>query len=345
MQILKKIWRANIFIRLRSWEYWPFLVVYWPVFIYWFWLSIKAKSLLYFTASNPAIDNGGMLGESKIKILDLLPQSLKPITLYIKPNEPVELAIEAIKKSNLQYPIICKPDIGERGWKVEKTLNEEALRQYHISSEIPFLIQEYLTSPIEMGVFYYRFPNELHGRVSSIVIKEMLTVTGDGKTTLKDLILNNDRAKLQWKKLSAKFNDELNRVLNPSEKIELVPIGNHSKGCLFLNGNHLINSQLNRIFDKISSHISGFYFGRYDIKVDCLDDLYAGKIKIMELNGAGAEPAHIYHPGFSIWEGYRVIFHHWKVLYKISIANHQLGVPYLSIKQGWAEYKKLKPAN
>ncbi|MDX1627770.1 MAG: hypothetical protein R3345_03670, partial [Fulvivirga sp.] len=74
MGLFNKILRSNFFIKLRSWEYWPFGLVYAPIFVYWVWLSLKARSLLYFTVSNPGIENGGMLGESKIKILDLIPE-------------------------------------------------------------------------------------------------------------------------------------------------------------------------------------------------------------------------------------------------------------------------------
>ena len=336
-----RIWRSNFLIRLRSWEYWPFIVVYWPVFIYWLWLSLRARSLLYFTASNPGIENGGMLGESKIKILEEIDDSLKPKTIFVKCETSVEEVVKLVQQDLNTYPIICKPDVGERGWKVEKIKNEDDLKAYHQSMSVDYIIQEFLTEPMEMGVFYYRFPNEPKGLVSSIVIKEMLTLTGNGKSTIQELILSNDRAKLQWHTLKVRYDNQLNDVLIDGTKMELVAIGNHSRGTKFLSGNHLINTQINDVFDAISKQINGFYFGRFDIKVQSVDDLYCGKLKIMELNGAGSEPAHIYHPGSSLWSAYKVIFHHWKVLFKISVANHKLGVPYLSFKEGWATYRKI----
>ncbi len=341
MNLFDRIWRSNFLIRFRNWEYWPFLVVYWPVFFYWFWLSLRAKSLLYFTASNPGIENGGMLGESKIKILNDIDDSLIPKTIFIKSNTSFEIVFRLVKQSFKTYPIICKPDVGERGWKVEKIKSEEELKAYHQSISVDYLIQEFLTEPMEMGIFYYRYPNNEKGIVSSIVIKEMLTLVGDGRSTIKELILTNDRAKLQWNNLKVRYQDQLNNILEFENKMELVSIGNHSRGTKFLSGNHLINQKLNKTFDKISKQINGFYFGRFDIKVLSSDDLYEGKIKIMELNGAGSEPAHIYHPGSSIWNAYRVIFHHWKVLFKISRANHKLGVPYLSFREGISIYRKI----
>lgn len=341
MPLLKKIWRSNFLIRLRSWEYWPFFIVYMPVFIYWIVLSIRAKSLFYFSAANPSIENGGMLGESKSKIFDLIPAHLKPASALIDNCLPVKKLVDTMQRS-FKYPVICKPDIGERGWKVEKINNEIALKKYHESMKSPYLIQEYLTEKIEMGIFYYRCPSKNTGTISSIVIKGMLTIVGDGSSTIKSLILANDRAKLQWPILKERYKDRLHMVLQNGEAIELVSIGNHSRGTKFLDGSYLINDQLTQIFDRICSEIKGFYFGRFDIKVDSVEDLYDGKIKIMELNGAGSEPAHIYDPKVSLKSAYESIFHHWRVLYYISVSNHKKGIPYLTLSQAWKEYKKIK---
>ncbi|MEL7001971.1 MAG: hypothetical protein AAFN93_04455 [Bacteroidota bacterium] len=342
MNLFNKLWRSNFSIKLRSWEYWPFNVVYLPIYFYWFWLSIKARSFLFFSSSNPGIENAGMLGESKIKILDNIKPELKPLTIFCKYGESYEDVELKLKESELEFPIIAKPDIGERGWNVEKINNEKELRAYISEIPVDYLIQEYLDLPIEMGIFYYRYPKDHQGQVSSITIKEMLSVEGDGKSTLKELILNYDRAKLQWHVLKEIYADSLGQILKKGEKKELVTIGNHSRGTKFLNGNHLINDNLHKTFDEISKGIPGFFFGRYDLRVASNEGLTKGQIKIMELNGAGSEPSHIYHPGFSFFEAQKVLFHHWRALYKISKQNKELGIPYATLKQGIAEYKKIK---
>jgi len=342
MKMIDKIWRSNFLIKLRSWEYWPFNVIYGPIFIYWLWLSIRARSLLYFTASNPGIKNGGMLGESKNEILNQIPSQYRPKHLLFSPETDLDTIVAALKRHDIEFPFICKPDVGERGWQVEKICALEALKSYVNAIKVPFLVQQFIDLPIELGVFYYRYPNAEKGEISSIVKKEMLSITGDGIHTIENLILQNDRAKLQWKTLKEKFSPQLQVILKPEEKLQLVGIGNHCKGTKFINGNPLINDQLVDVFDHISHQINGFYFGRFDLRVASLEDLYRGKIQVMELNGAGSEAAHIYEPGFSLIEAYKSIFHHWKVLFKISIINHKKGVPYLSFKDGWSEYKRIK---
>ena len=338
--IISTIWRSNFLIRLRSWEYWPFQIVYLPVIVYWLFLSIRARSLFFFSASNPFIESGGMIGESKMDILKSLPQNLIPQTEFIKVGCLQNDLEEIVKK--FSFPIICKPDVGERGWQVEKINTIEELISYHQQAKCNYLIQECLKEPIELGVFYYRYPDEMKGNISSIVIKEMLNVYGDGKSTLKDLILNNDRAKLQWSVLQEKFKNELGRVPAVNDVINLVAIGNHSRGTKFMDGNYLINNELIETFTSISNEVKGFYYGRYDIRVNSIEDLYKGNVKIMELNGAGSEPAHIYQPGYSLFNAYMVIFQHWKILYQISRMNNSKGIPYLSFSEALSIYRRTK---
>ncbi len=159
---------------------------------------------------------------------------------------------------------------------------------------------------------------------------------------MKELIIENDRALLQWSLLQEKYNDRLNEIPPAGKKEILVSIGNHCLGTKFLNGNHLITAQLGESFDRISKKIVGFYFGRYDLRCATVEDLENGKVKIVELNGCGAEPSHIYHPGTSLWKGIIVLIAHWQNLYRVSKENHQRGVAYLSFQEGRSIYKKFK---
>lgn len=341
MNRLKKLLRSNFFIKLRNWEHWPFEIIYAPVFVYWLWLSARARSLLFFSAANPGIETGGMLGESKNLIFKLIPDRYKPVTFLNKYPTALHQVVRCMEIKGLTFPVICKPDVGERGWMVERIDDIAALEDYMERSSADFLVQEYLNLPIELGIFYFRFPDQSEGKVTSVVLKNMLKVTGDGKSTLRKLILNYDRAKLQWHILKHTFDHQLDKVLPEGEEKELVNIGNHCRGAMFLNGNHLINDQLDKVVNDMSLQINGFYYGRFDVRVASYEALYKGEVKIMELNGAGAEPAHIYHPGSSLFEAYKVLFFHWHMLYQVSKANRKRGVRYMTLKEGWRFYKSL----
>lgn len=347
---LTRIWRTNPhLIRLRHWEYWPFEVVYFPIFFYWLWLSLKARSLFFFSASNPSIQSGGLLGESKQAILDQIPDQYKPRTLFV-PAQSRALAhvLDQMRVAELVFPVIAKPNVGERGWRVERIDNLAQLAAYLLEHPADCIIQEYIDEPLEFGVFYYRLPGQPTGVVSSIVQKEFLRVRGNGRNCIEELIMMNERAILQLPALQQKYGDQLHNIPAAGEVVSLVMIGNHSRGTKFLDANHLITPELTQCFDQISQSISGFYYGRYDLRCRTLADLHTGDhLKIMELNGAGAEPAHIYQPGFSLWQAYRVLFHHWHILYRISRANHQNGTPYMTFSdmyQLWQQTQQNRKA-
>lgn len=340
----KKLRNSNFIIRLTAWEYWPFGIVQFPFFVYWLWLSFRARSILFFSASNPTIVLGGMLGESKDDVLKLIPDQYKPKTILVKALKTRGQVITLIKDQGFSFPVIFKPDLGERGFMVRKITSESQVELYLNSYNKDFLIQEFLDLPVELGVFYTRMPDEPEGYVTSVVIKDMLTVTGDGKSTLKDLILDKPRARLQWEKLKHIHATDLDKIPAAEEKYVLNSIGNHALGTTFLNGEHLINRKLSSTFDAISKQIDGFYFGRYDLRCASIEDLYEGKIKIMELNGCGAEPAHIYHPGFPLWKAMGILFTHWKNIFQISMQNHKRGAAFTPLREGRVIYKKFKEA-
>lgn len=206
------------------------------------------------------------------------------------------------------------------------------------------MVQELVDLPLEFGVFYTRFPQQEKGSVTSIVMKEMLTVVGDGQSSLQTLILGKDRAKLQWNTLKEIFHARLNNVPAKGEKVELVSIGNHCLGTKFLDGSHLINTELSETFDSISKQIDGFYFGRFDLRCSSHSDLYKGNIKIMELNGCGAEPAHIYQPGYSLRKALMVLFVHWRNIFIIARENSKRGARYTPFKEAVSYYKRFKAA-
>ena len=204
--------RSPFLIRLFNWEYWPFYIVQFPVVCYYLWLAFKARSFFYFSASNPGIETGGMFGESKWEIFELIPAHLLPATILVQEGTDIHLVNKAMQQKGIGYPIIAKPDRGERGWKVSKLQSEDELLTYIKTTPVDFLIQTYVSSPVELSVFYFRFPDHNKGTISSVVLKEMLRVTGDGNATLEELIKGYPRALLQWPVLKVSLANKLNSI-------------------------------------------------------------------------------------------------------------------------------------
>jgi len=350
---MRKILYHPFFIKLFNWEYWPFNVVYGPLFLYWFFLCLKARSFFFFNTSNPTIKNGGFLMESKKEIYDLIPSEFYPNTLFFKANTPIENVLKEIEQSELKFPVVGKPDVGMKGMMVKKIENKDDLQNYAKNSKVDFLVQGFVPYQNEVGIFYYRYPNEEKGYISGIVKKKFLAVVGDGVSTVDQLLLKNKRAVLQLPVLRRSEKDKMNIVLKSGEELILVPYGNHVRGAKFLDDSRLIDEDLTNTIDSICKKVNGFYFGRLDIRFNSWEELKQGKnFSIIELNGSGSEPTHIYDPKHSVFWAWKEITKHWRILYRISKMNHQLQKrPYMTTRMGLdmfkqnSEYVKLLNSN
>jgi len=316
--------------RWRHWEFWPFWVFYFPVIPYFIYQAIKCRSFFFFTAANPGIEFGGMLGERKSDVFQLIPRQFYPTTLLIQNRE--QLLDSA---SELGYPCIVKPDIGERGVGVEVIRTPEQLLAYRQKMPVDFLLQTYVDYPLELGVFYVRMPREEKGCITSIVKKDFLTVVGDGQQSVRQLLDAELRAQLQLDFSHDRFSELMERIPQKDETVVVEPVGNHCRGTKFRDYNHAITPELTEAFDQLSRQIEGLNYGRFDIKCKSMEALERLEdFAILELNGAGAEPAHVYEPGRALWKAYRDIFSHFSLMGKVSRAHRKRGVKYWSVQKG-----------
>ncbi len=326
--------------KLTHWEYWPFQIVYIPIYFLWVFYAIKSRSLFFFNASNPSIQNGGFMNESKMKIYDLIPQKYYPKTQLISSNSQFHEALNMQQTESILMPFIAKPDIGLRGSGVKKINSIQDFENYHQKADFNYLIQNLIPYPNEIGVFYVRFPNQQKGKITGIVAKEFLIVEGDGTSTIQQLVLKNPRYAFQLEALKKDISIDLNEIIAANEKRNLVPFGNHARGAKFMDASDLISPKLNDVIDKMCQEIPEFYFGRLDIMYESIADLENGNhFLIVEINGAGSEPTHIYDPKHSLFFAWRELARHITYMYKISRQNHKKGVSYLTFKEGVKEYK------
>lgn len=314
-------------IKLFNYEYWTWWVFFLPLTPYWLYLAIRNRSLTYFTTVNTCIPDGGVFGESKNDILSQIAPRYLPSGTLIQHGEAWESVRQKLTQEGISFPLIVKPDVGGRGFRVHKINDASTLQRYLRDTPQPVIIQEYVAYELEFGVMYARMPGESGGRITSITQKEFLSVTGDGRSTVGELLANHTRARFAMDELRERVKDAWNDVVPVGQRRYIQPIGNHCLGTKFLNANHLINRPLTAVFDQIALPIEGFYYGRFDLKVSTLEDLYQGKnIKILELNGATSEPGHVYDPNYSLWKAYRDIMHNMRIVADISAANIRRGI-------------------
>lgn len=302
-------------------EYWPSQIFYIPVLFVYLKNAFKLGSLNFFCWTNPRMENGGLIGYSKSKMLAQVPKEFCPRTILIDNGESFPMVESLCLKSKFFFPFIAKPDKGARGYRVQLIENLKDFRKYHKTAKQPYLVQEYIDDPMEFGVFVVRHNEEFY--VSSLVQKEFLALVGDGKATLAELFSKHDRAHKYYKK--SDLPAYLDRVLLEGKTILLEPIGNHCRGTKFLNANSMIDDELTQTFKDLVLSMPDFHYGRFDVKAKSLAELKSGHFKIMEVNGISAEPGHIYDPRFSLEQSYRSLFWHWNKMADIAKDNKKLG--------------------
>ncbi len=288
---------------------------------------LRSGSVWFFTPSNPKITFGGLDGEPKKELYDLLPVELYPTTFNALPQQDFETVKDDLAKSGIGYPLIVKPEIGAQGILFRKIDDEEALRKYHSRVPVEYIIQRMIHYPMEVSVFHIRYPWESKGFVTGFLHKIPLQVTGDGIHTLEQLVQQHPKGGKRTGEMHSKHKDRWNEIIPAGEKYMLSYAANHNRGAHFVDLKEHIDEKLVVIFDRISKHVNDFYYGRYDIMCTNVEDLKNGKnFTILEYNGCGAEPNHFYDTGYTLLGAYKEILKHWRALYIICRYNRKHGV-------------------
>jgi hypothetical protein len=100
-------------------EFLPGWLTYGPVVVQWIALGLRYGDLSLPTAANPRITTGGLCGESKAAILDLVRGGardwLAPYTTLVTGRDDMARARSMMAQAGLALPIVIKPDIGCNG--------------------------------------------------------------------------------------------------------------------------------------------------------------------------------------------------------------------------------------
>jgi hypothetical protein len=322
--------------QLTHWETWDYRIKLVPLLPVWCWHCLRSGSCWFFTAANPSLTFGGFQGETKREMYEQLPPGTYPRSLYISPDLSAETAERQVIDAGYTHPFAVKPDVGMMGLLFRRIDTPAAFRQYHRAMPVDYIVQELIDYPVEVSVFYYRFPGAVSGTITGFVRKEFLEVVGDGQSTLGALIEGYERVQFRLAEIRAKHADRLDYVVPTGERYCLNYALNLTRGGRLVSLASEKDADLLRVFDDLSHYTGQFYFGRYDIKCRSVADLKQGKhFSIIEFNGAGAAPHHVYGNGHSLWQAYRIVLHHWQMLFEIARENRRLGVPCWTFWRGW----------
>jgi membrane protein DedA with SNARE-associated domain len=310
------------------WEFWPTWLLYLPLMPWLGWLIVRHGPAAV-SAANPGMPGGGLVGESKHGIQQALPARWAVPSALIPPGDARQRwwwLRHACRRLDVGYPLVLKPDVGQRGAGVAIVHDDESARTCLRSMRDAVIVQPWHPGPFEAGLFYCRYPHETRGRLLSITRKVFPEVTGDGRSSIADLIVANRRYRRQLDVFRRRLGERLRVVPAAGERVPLGAIGNHSQGTLFLDGHDWWTPELEARVDEIARATPGFHIGRFDVRFHDLERFRAGDdLAIIELNGVSAEPTDLYDPRHRLVDALRILAMQWRLVFEIGSANRRRG--------------------
>ena len=246
-----------------NWELWPFKLRYFLISPVWLWYCLRSGSLWFFSSSNPTLTFGGLDGEPKKEMYDLLPKEFYPKTIYISPKERFEDIKVLLQQHGFHYPFIVKPDVGAKGLLFRKIDDEDELNLYHQKNPVDYIIQDLVRYPLEVSVFYYRYPDQKKGVITGFIQKDLMDVYGDGKSNLWELIMAHPNARHRPDEMRIKHEQNLQTIIPKGERYILTYAANLNRGAKFTNLYQHVDDEMLKMFDEISRRAQ-FYYGRND---------------------------------------------------------------------------------
>ncbi len=351
---------------VSSFEFWPPWLFYLPLAPYYLWLSIRYRGWLIPTCANPSIYGSGLIGESKQDILDLVPERwhrhiATTVRLPASEDGPVqrfETARRLLSEAELDYPLVAKPDIGQRGAGIRPLADGQDLHAYLgiFPTDADLLLQrrvdlasdavavpEHDFPWVEAGIFWWKLPGRERGEVASITLKQLPTVVGDGSSTLRELIEADPRASRMKTTYFKKAQERLDTTPEAGERVPLVFAGNHCQGAIFRDGREYFDAPFARKIDEIACSMKDFSFGRFDVRFTNWPAFLRGEtFEIIEINGAGGEMTHIWDARATLGESYLTLFRQWQTLFRIGRAARDRGVKPLSAREFFADVRRYR---
>lgn len=314
-------------------EFWPQYIFYAPLVVYWAILAVRFGGVTLPTLANPRIPFGGLIGESKARVLETAGAYARgfiaPWRAFLcKADTNADDVLAQALAGGISLPCIAKPDMGCRGVGVRRIRSLAELATY--IDEFPkgehFLLQTLVDHEAEAGIFYVRSPSDGTGRIISMTLKYFPYVYGDGRSTLDELIHRDPRAGKLAGIYLPRHRNRLDWIVPSGQPVRIAYAGSHSRGTIFRNGNAMITPEMTEAFHRIAGDMEEFHFGRFDVRVRDIEELRQGRgFTILEVNGAGAEATHIWDRKTTLWQAYADLMEQYRLLWQIGSSNAQRG--------------------
>jgi len=314
--------------RWRRWthhEWWPTWTLYVPLLPIGVLLAIRHRSLRAPLMVNPAMPDSGIVGESKAAVLHrlvdapVLPWCILPAA---SPAQRLARMHRWMDETGEQWPVILKPDAGERGSGVRLARHAQSAERWFSEHPRRAIAQRYHPGPCEVGIFWTRRPGR-PGRILAITDKVFPVLIGDGQHSVAQLVHYHDRYRMQEPVFLNRLGQAAAQVPALDEVIPLALAGNHCQGCLFRDGAELITPELEAAVDRWMARSPGIWFGRFDVRAPSRQAIQHGvDLAVIELNGLTSEPTALYDPSRSPFFAWSLLIRSWNEAWAIG-AHHR----------------------
>lgn len=303
-----------------------------PMVTQWLWLGLRHGSVTLPSSANPHITAGGLVGDTKSEYFDCMGPLARArvadfVMIIAQGAASLPAALAAMHAANMEFPVVAKPDLGWCGFGVRRIDDETVLRDYllHYPLGAALLLQRYLAEPGEAGLFYMRHPDHGAGQLLGILLRHYPQVTGDGTSTVAQLVARDLRLQRTTSSAEHECSYESERVPVAGEIVRLSLIASTRVGGRYEDGSEHATPELIAAVDAIARDMPEFHVGRFDVRYATLDHLRRGLFTIMEVNGAGSEAVHAWDPKYSIRDVYRIVFAKQRSLFALAAANRARG--------------------
>ena len=323
----------------------PLLCV--PLVAHWMMLALWHRSLTLPSAINPAMETGGLAGESKSAVLAQIGPAFGGYVASWRVVEPGADPIAVCRAAGFAYPIIAKPDIGWCGYGVCRIDDDAALLAY--AASFPhngrIILQQLVTAPHEAGLFYVRQPGAAAGVVTGVTVRHTPHVIGDGTSTLRALIVASPRAGRHAPAIMALFSPAaLARIPVPGERVILTTVASLRVGARYEDATSHVTPQLTAAVDAIARAMPSFHLGRFDVRFETMAALRRGEFQVIEVNGAGSEAIQFFDPALTVWAAFAGLFVKQALLFRLGAAMRARGVRpvgVMGLSRSWLRQRRL----
>ncbi|MFW7270072.1 hypothetical protein ACMAUO_19325 [Gluconacetobacter sp. Hr-1-5] len=299
-----------------------------PLVIQWLWLGFRYRSQTLPSVVNPAIETGGLAGESKYACLARIGPDHAPWVARTAFIPAANRHATSAAVATLGFPLIAKPDIGWCGHGVRRINDADELKDYIaiFPPHAAFLLQELIPGPYEAGLFYMRGPTEAHGRIIGLAVRHPPQIVGDGMRAIGMLMAADPRLAPMIRHYRAALpSGRLHDIPAAGERVILGTVASLRVGGRYENAMRLNTPSLEARVDAIARSMNGFHFGRLDVRFGSEDALCRGDFQIIEVNGAGSEAIEFWDPTLSLTSAYRGVFAKQKTLFALAAEMRAAG--------------------